>query len=241
MASGKRWNRRGAVVGGAALAAGAYWALREPSSPSHSAIPGKGVLRRGNGAEPETLDNALSTADSDDNIIGDLTVGLVTEDARSRPIAGMATAWTTSPDGLTWRFKLREAEWSDGVPVTAEDFVFAWRRLVDPATAARYAYFLYVIKNARAVNAGKLPLSSLGVRAAGPATLEIALEHPVPYLLEMLCHMTMLPQPRHVVEAKGKDWSKPGNYVANGAFLLKEWVPNEFITLEKNPRFYDAA
>src|SRR6476659_10063650 len=148
MASGKAWNRRGAVIGGAALAAGGYWVLRQPSGPSHSAIAGKGVLRRGNSAEPETLDNSLASADGDDNIIGDLTVGLVTEGVKAEPVPGMATEWTTSPDGLTWHFKLREAVWSDGVPVTAEDFVFSWRRLADPATAARYAYYIYPVKNA---------------------------------------------------------------------------------------------
>src|SRR6478735_4408354 len=163
MASGKAWNRRGAVIAGTALAAGGIWALREPSGTSHSAIPGKGVLRRGNGAEPETLDNSLFTADADDNIIGDLTVGLVTESIQAEPLPGIATEWTTSPDGLTWRFKLREALWSDGVPVTAQDFVFAWRRLVDPATAARYAYYIYLIKNAEAVNAGKMPIDALGI------------------------------------------------------------------------------
>jgi oligopeptide transport system substrate-binding protein len=241
MASGKAWNRRGAVIGGAALGAGGYWALRGSFSPSHSAIPGKGVLRRGNGAEPETLDNALSTGDHDDNIIGDLMVGLVTEDRQARPVPGMATEWTTSPDGLTWRFKLREAVWSDGVPVTAEDFVFAWRRLVDPATAAPYAYYIYLIKNAQAINSGKMPGSTLGITAVGERELEVRLEHPAPYLLQMLRHACTHPLPRHVVTAKGKDWTRPGNHVGNGAFVLKEWIPNGHVLVEKNPRFFDAA
>src|SRR4051812_22153192 len=186
MASGKIWNRRTAVAGGAALAAGSIWALRGPSGPSHFAIPGKGTLRRGNGAEPETLDNSLSTGDSDDHIIGDLMVGLVTESLTAEPVPGIAAGWTTSPDGLTWRFKLREAEWSDGVPITAEDVVFSWRRLLDPATAARYAYYLYVVKNAEAINAGRQPASALGISAIGDHELEVRLEHPAPYLLQML-------------------------------------------------------
>jgi len=241
MTSSKAWNRRGAVIGGASLAAGVAWALREPSGASRSGIPGKGTLRRGNAAEPETLDNSLSTADGDDHIIGDLMVGLVTEDVGARPIPGMATEWKTSPDGLTWNFKLREAMWSDGAPVTAEDFVFSWRRLVDPATAARYGYYLYLVKNAEPINAGKLPVSALGIAAVGAHELEVRLEHPAPYLLQMLMHPCTHPLPQHVVTAKGKDWSRPGNHVGNGAFVLKEWVPNGHVLAEKNPRFYDAA
>lgn len=241
MVSGKRWSRRGAAIGTAAAAAAGYWALRQPARPSRSALPGKGVLRRGNGAEPETLDNALFTADSDDNIIGDLTVGLVTESATAEPLPGMATQWSVSPDGLSWRFQLREANWSDGVPVTAEDFVFAWRRLLDPATAARYAYYLYPIKNAEGVNAGKMPAGALGITAVGAHALEVRLEHPAPYLLQMLMHPCTHPVPRHVVTAKGKDWARPGNHVGNGAFVLKEWIPNGHVIVEKNPRFFDAA
>lgn len=241
MASGKAWNRRAAAIGGAALAAGGIWALRGSSGTSHSAIPGKETLRWGNGAEPETLDNSLSTGQHDDNIIGELMVGLMTEDRQARPVPGMATSWTTTPDGLTWRFKLREAQWSDGAPLTAEDFVFAWRRLVDPATAARYAYYLYVVKNAEAVNAGKMPVSALGISAIAEHELEVRLEHPAPYLLQMLMHACTHPLPRHVVTSKGKAWTRPGNHVGNGAFVLKEWLPNGHVLLEKNPRFFDAA
>jgi oligopeptide transport system substrate-binding protein len=241
MASGKIWNRRAAVIGGVGLAAGGYWALRGRSGISRSAIPGKTTLRRGNSAEPETLDNSLASADGDDNIIGDMMVGLMTEDVGARPSPGMAVEWKTSPDGLTWNFKLREAQWSDRVPVTAEDFVFSWRRLVDPATAARYGSYLYLVKNAEPINAGKLPASALGVSAIGERELEVRLEHPAPYLLEMLMHPCTHPLPRHVVSAKGKDWSRPGNHVGNGAFVLKEWIPNGHVSLEKNPRFYDAA
>jgi oligopeptide transport system substrate-binding protein len=241
MASGKIWNRRAAVIGGVGLAAGGYWALRRRSGISRSAIPAKTTLRRGNSAEPETLDNSLASADGDDNIIGDMMVGLMTEDVGARPIPGMAVEWKTSPDGLTWNFKLREAQWSDGVPVTAEDFVFSWRRLVDPATAARYGSYLYLVKNAEPINAGKLPPSTLGVSTIAERELEVRLEHPAPYLLEMLMHPCTHPLPRHVVSAKGKDWSRPGNHVGNGAFVLKEWIPNGHVSLEKNSRFYDAA
>jgi len=190
--------------------------------------------------EPETLDSNLVTGTGDDAIAGDLAVGLMTEDRLANPVPGMALSWTMSADGLTWNFHLREALWSDGTRVTADDFVFSWQRLVDPKTAAPYAYFLYVVKNAEAINGGKLPAAALGVRALDELGLEIQLEHPAPYLLEMLTHSATYPLPRHVVIAKGRDWTRPENYVGNGAFTFKEWVPNSHVLLVKNPRFYDA-
>jgi oligopeptide transport system substrate-binding protein len=212
-----------------------------PGAPKHIDPPGQMTLYRGNAAEPETLDPSLAMGNYEDNIMGDLMVGLLTYDARSQPVPGMAESWQTSKDGLTWTFKLRDAQWSDGTPVTAQDFVFAWRRILDPKTAGKYAYFLYVIKNAQAINNGKLPLTALGVQALDDHTLKITLEHPAPYLLQMVAHMTMYPEPRPVVEAKGNAWTRPGNYVSNGPYVLKEWIPNDHITLVKNPKFYDAT
>ncbi len=114
-------------------------------------------------------------------------------------------------------------KWSDGEPVTADDFVYAWRRVLEPARAASYAYFLYVdFKNAEAISSGKLPGTALGARAIDAKTLEVTLAHPVPFLLEMLTQCTTYPVPKHVVEDKGDDWVKPGNYVSNGAYVLVE-------------------
>ena len=199
------------------------------------------VFNRGNGAEPETLDPSLALAIYEDSIIGDLIMGLMTEDVNGRPIPGAATSWETSADGLTWTFHLRDENWSDGVPVTAEDFVFGWQRVVDPKSASKYAYFLGLVKNATAISAGKMPPSVLGVRAKDAKTFEVTLTHPVPYMLELVMHTTTYPLPKHVVEKFGKDWVKPGNYVGNGAYTLVDWVPNDHITVKKNPRFYDAA
>ncbi len=241
MASGKAWNRRLALAGGAALAAaGGYFALPR-SSGVHHKITDAGTFLRGNVAEPETLDPTQSSGTQENEIIGDLMIGLMTHDPACKAIPGMATRWETSEDGLTWTFILREAQWSDGAPVTAEDFVFSWRRLVDPASASSYAYFLHVVKNGTAISAGKMPPTAMGVTAIGARTLRVELEHPAPYLLELLTHTTTYPLPRHVVTAKGKDWARPGNYVGNGAFTLKEWVPNDHVLVEKNPRFYDAV
>jgi oligopeptide transport system substrate-binding protein len=241
MASGKTWNRRLALGSGAAAAAGAAaWAMYRPSPSRHQNAPA-GVFRRGNVAEPRTLDPLLSDGVQEFEIIGDLMMGLMAHDADARPIPGMATHWETSADGLTWTFHLRKAQWSDGEPVTAEDFVFAWRRILDPNTAASYSYFLYLVKNAEAINGGKLPGTALGVRAVDAYTFEIQLIHPAPYLLEMLTHTATMPLPRRVVEVKDRAWAQPGSYVGNGPFVLKQWVPNEYVLVEKNPRFYDAV
>ena len=110
------------------------------------------TLSRGNGAEPYSLDPHRAVMTAENNIIGDMIMGLYTEDANARPILGAAESVDTSADGLTWTFKIRSHTWSDGVPVTAEDFVFAFRRVLDPNTAAEYASVLYPIKHALKVS-----------------------------------------------------------------------------------------
>jgi oligopeptide transport system substrate-binding protein len=199
------------------------------------------VLNRGNGSEPKSLDPAFVNTVAESNILGDLLIGLTTLDAAARPIPGAAERWDVSKDGRTWTFHLRKHSWSDGVPVTADDFVYAWRRLLDPKTAAPYAYNLWVLKNARAVSNGRLPPTALGVRAAGSGTLIVELEHPAPYLPELLTHDTAYPVPRHTVVAKGPAWAKVGNFVGNGAYVPAEWIANDHIGLVKNPKFYDAV
>lgn len=199
------------------------------------------IFNRGNGAEPLSLDPHHVQGNYESNVVGDVMMGLMTEDADAKPVAGAATRWEMAEDGYSWLFTLRDHQWSDGEPVTADDFVYAWQRMLDPKTAATYAYFLYPIKNAQAVNTGKMPLTALGITARDPKTLLIELEHPVPYLLQFLTHNTTYPVPRHVVQAKGDAWVKPGSYVGNGPYLLSEWESNDHITLVKNPRFYDAA
>ena len=171
-----------------------------------------GVLNRGGGAEPESLDPAFAGSAAEINILGDVMVGLTTLDAAARPIPGIAERWETSPDGLTWTFHLRQAHWSDGKPVTAQDFIFAWHRLLDPKTAARQAQMLWIVKNARGVTAGSLPASALGAAASGPSILKVTLEHPAPYLLELLSLPAALPLPAGF---------KPGAYISNGPFLMK--------------------
>ena len=199
------------------------------------------VFNRGNSGEPKSLDPHHVEGTWEVNIVGDMLLGLTTEDAEGKPIPGAAESWETSADGLTWTFHLADQQWSDGEPVTADDFVYAWRRILDPKTAAQYASLLYPFKNAEAINAGKMKPEELAARAIDARTLQVDLEHPAPYLAEMMTHQSTYPVPRHVVEAKGDDWTKPGNYVANGPYTLLEWVPNDHVTLVKNPKFYDAG
>jgi oligopeptide transport system substrate-binding protein len=240
MARMNKVNRRRAILGGSAAAIAGGLALRGKGATRH-ARPQPGTFYFGNAAEPFTLDPTLSDASWEFYIIGDLMMGLTTEDAMARPIPGMAERWEASADGLTWTFHLRDTVWSDGADLTADDFIFAWTRLLDPKLAASYAYFPYILKNAAKINAGHLLASALGAHAQDARTLVVNLEHPAPYLPEMLTHSSMMPVPRHVVEKHGRDWARPGTYVCNGAFMPTEWIPNDHITAVRNPRFFDAA
>jgi oligopeptide transport system substrate-binding protein len=201
---------------------------------------GQLCLELGNGSEPISLDPPKTTGTWESRILGDLFVGLTQDDPQGRAIPGMATSWQTTPDGKVWTFHLRDAKWSDGAPVTADDFVFSFRRLMDPRTASEYAYLLYFLKNAEPVNEGKAPLTALGVRAIDPHTLEISLEHPAPYLPQILKHQITFPVPEHVVERWGDAWLQPEHYVSNGPYKLVFWKLGDHIKVVRNPYFYDA-
>jgi oligopeptide transport system substrate-binding protein len=200
------------------------------------------TLQIGNGAEPLSLDPHQASGTWENRIIGDMLQGLTTEDPQGRPIPGMATEWSTSPDGLVWTFKLRDAKWSDGQPVTAEDFVFAWQRIMTTTPPAKYASILYILKNAEKIYDGRIKdVTQLGVRAIDAKTLEVTLEHPAPYLPGLLTHYTSFPIPKHVVEKVGKDWIKAENFVGNGPYKLQQWKPNDFVHVVRNANYYDNA
>jgi oligopeptide transport system substrate-binding protein len=226
------WTRR-AMIAGLGSVAGCG-----------QAVIGLDVARRvldiGNTGEPLSLDPHKVAGQQENNIIGNLFLGLTTEDQEANPVPGMAERWETSADGLTWTFHLREATWSDGIPCTAHDFVFAYRRMLDPETPAPYASILYPFRNAEAVKKGEKPLSEIGVRAIDDRTLEIGLQHPAPYLPGLLKHYTTFPIPAHVVERHGDAWIKPENVVTNGAYVPVRWWSNYMVQTRKNPRFYDA-
>ncbi len=201
----------------------------------------RNVVHRAGTDDATTLDPHKVGFPGETTIMSDLFVGLTTLDVRAQPIAGAAESWMVSPDGLTWTFRMRAGlQWSDGSALDARDFEYSLRRALSPATAFPYAGRLFAIRNARAVSAGKAAVETLGVRAIDRRTLVLTLEHPAPYLPEVLASFAM-PVPRAVVERFGDEWIRPGRIVSNGPFVLAEWRPNAFIRLRRNPNFYDAA
>jgi len=225
-----------AVAATVLLLGGCQSKAQRPACPQ-----GQICLEYGNTVDPLTLDPQKATTTTEAAIIGDLVMGLTTDapDASVQP--GAAVSWETSPDGLVWTFHLRPgAVWSDGVPVTADDFVYAYRRILDPQLASSYAYLLYIIKNGQGVNAGKLPPTALGARALDPRTLELTLEHPAPHLPELLKHQSFFPVPKHAVEKYGDSWVSPGKYVSNAGYVLTSWTLGDYVRIQKNPRFWDA-
>ena len=210
----------------------------KPSRPPCPA--GKLCLQLGNGSEPVTLDPHKSTGTWEDRILSDVNMGLTQDAPDGSTIPGIADHWETSADGLVWTFHLRDAKWSDGEPLTADDFVFSLRRILDPKLASEYSYLLYFIKNAAAVNGGHMPLEALGAKALDAHTLQLTLDHPAPYLPEIAKHTTMFPVPRHVVEKWGDAWSQPRHFVGDGPFKMVAWRLGDYVRVVKNPLFYDA-
>ena len=195
------------------------------------------------GAEPETLDPALITGALEGRLADALFEGLTTYDPKDlSPQPGMAERWELSADRLTYTFHLRSARWSNGDPVSAHDFVYSWRRVLEPATASRYAYMLYYLKNGEAYNKGKFSdPAQIGVKAADDRTLVVSLANPTPYFLDLTGFSTLLPVNRRCIEAHGDHWTRPEHIVTNGAFLLKAWRLNQYVRMAKNPDYWDAA
>lgn len=234
-----RLTRR-ATLAATAVAATSIIALsrRAQSKKTRVALSDARTLNRGNGAEPDTLDPNKIQGNWEYNIVGDMFMGLMTEDAAARPILGAAENVVRSPDGLVYTFTIRNHRWSDGMPVTAHDFVYSLRRLGNPRTAAQYVPILYPIVNMQAAAEGKVPTDRIGARAIDDRTLEIRLNYQVPYINELLMHNTAMPIPAHVVDRYGDGWTDARHMVTNGPYTLKEWVSNDHIQLVKNPYFY---
>jgi oligopeptide transport system substrate-binding protein len=196
-----------------------------------------------NGAEPETLDPALITGQPEGRIVSSLFEGLTAFDSAAHAQPGVAEKWDISPDGRVYIFHLRhDARWSNGDPVTAHDFVASWKRTLSPATASDYASQLYFVKNGRPFNEGTLhDFSQVGVRALDDFTLEVRLENPTPFFLDLCAFPTLMPVHLPTVARFGDDWIKPGKIVGNGPYTLAEWRINDRVRLVKNPRYWDAA
>ena len=195
---------------------------------------------RGNDGDPETLDQHKTSTVAEANILRDLYEGLVIYDAEANVIPGVAEDWEVSDDGKVYTFNLRDdARWSNGDRVTASDFVYSLKRIMDPATGAKYATILYPIEGAEAINKGED--AELGVRAVDEGTLEITLENPTPYFLELLTHQTSLPVHPPSVEEHGADFVAPEHMVSNGAYTLESFTPNDKLVIERNPEFHAAG
>ena len=208
------------------------------------------VLHVNNGAEPQNLDPHVVTGVPEHHLIMSLLEGLMSEDPRGiTPQPGTAERWDISQDQTIYTFHLRKnARWSNGDPVTAQDFVRTYRRALTPSLASEYAYMLYVMKGAEEFNTGKITnFDQVGVKALDDHTLEVKLNSPTPYFLSLLNHYSWFPLHIPTVERygpvyeRGNRWTKPGKFVGNGAFALHEWKVNHMIVVRKSPTYWDAA
>ena len=200
-------------------------------------------LVKGNGSEPATLDPHKTEGTVESNILRDLFEGLVASGPKGEILPAVAESWETK-DNKHYIFHLRkDAKWSNGDPVTAHDFEFAFKRAVDPKTASPYSWYLEIptIINASEIIAGKKPADTLGVKAVDDYTFEVQLEKAIPYFVSMLSHTTTYPVPKKVIEKFGDKWTQPGNMVSNGAYQLKDWVVNERVDVVRNPNYWNNA
>ncbi|WP_085901446.1 peptide ABC transporter substrate-binding protein [Kiloniella majae] len=199
------------------------------------------VFNRGNGSEPGSLDPQISEGVPSSHILRDVFEGLTAENTDGSLIPGQAESWTISDDGTQFTFKIRDdAVWSNGDPVTAHDFVYAWQRAVAPATGSEYSFLLYPLQNAQAIAGGEeKDLNKLGVKAVNDKTLEVQLEGPAPYFLGMITHSVAYPVHKATVEAHGEAWTRPENMVSNGAFKLAEWTPQSRIVSVKSDTYWN--
>lgn len=197
----------------------------------------------GNGqGDPKDLDPQTNTSNEEGHIIRNLFEGLVSKDPKTAdPIPGLALNWKISKDGKQIVFNLNpKAIWSDGTPVTADDFVYSWTRFLDPKLAAENAAFGYAILNGRAYNQGKeKDPKKLGLKALNPTTFQVTLEKAVPYFIRLVSHYNFYPVPKHTIEKYGAKWTRPENMVSNGPFILSKWETNKVVTLVKNPKYWD--
>ena len=208
------------------------------------------TLHLGNSSEPADLDPQIVTNITDAQIVINLMEGLTAMDPKdAHPVPGVAEKWEVSPDNLTWTFHLRaDAKWSNGDPVTARDFAYAFQRILSPNLASEYASLLHCLRNAAAFTSGKLTdFSEVGVRVIDDRTLALTLHTPLSYLPALAMHPAWSPIHRATIEKfgrmdeRGTKWTRAGNFVGNGAFTLAAWEPNQVIRLARSETYWDRA
>lgn len=205
------------------------------------------VLHYGNGAEPQDLDPQVITGSPEHHLALTFFEGLVTADPQLHVMPGVAEKWDISPDGLVYTFHLRaDARWSNGEPVTADDFVESYHRMLTPEFAAEYSYMLWHVAGAEDFNKGKITdFAKVGFKALDPRTLQITLRERTPFLLHAMNHESWLPVPIAVIKKfaglnrRSTAWTRPENFVGNGPYVLKSWRPNQMIVAERSPTYWD--
>ena len=240
-----------ALVAGCAAPAGAPTTgveTEETAAPAEAATGDEVVIRLSTTSEPTTLDPNLAEDYYSITPVEQMFLGLTNINNETAEIEPeLAESWETSEDGLTWTFNLRDdVLWSDGQPVTAQDVVYSVKRAVMPETASPYAYVLYIIKNASAINQTAIPtdtydIDTLGVEAVDEHTVQFTLEAPASYFLSISSMWTLRPVPSWAIEEFGDAWTDPANIVVNGAYKVTEWNPGESLTFVKNDGYVNAA
>lgn len=211
-----------------------------PSLNATADIKNEKILRRSNDSEPQSLYIARASDVPSYMILRDLYEGLVNCDQNGKIIPGTAQKWEIDETGKIYTFYDIRGNWSNGDPVTAHDFVFAWQHVVDPKTASTYAFILNPIVNAHEISKGEnKDLNSLGVKALDDKTLQVTLKAPTGYFLNALLHHSFFPFHKGALEQHKNEVTKPGKMVSNGAFTLTEWRPQDYIMLSKNPHYWD--
>lgn len=217
---------------------------------SNSPAGPRTVLNFGNGSEPQDLDPQVVTGVPENKIINALFEGLVAEGPKGDDtVGGVAERWDISEDGRVYTFHLRaDAKWSNGDPVTAQDFIASYKRILTPALGAEYAYKLHPVVGAEDFNKGKLAdFSKVGFQAADARTLVVTLNNRTPFLIEAMKHYSWFPVHIPTVEKfdglarKGTAWTRVENLVGNGPFVLKEWRPNQRLVVTRSPTYWDRA
>jgi len=191
--------------------------------------------------ESPSIDPGMVEDAAGGDIVRDLFEGLLNQDADGNIVPGVASSYEVSDDLMTYTFTLRDAKWSNGDPVLASDFIYAWRRAASPELASPYSWYmeLMAVENVSEVIAGDMPTDALGISAPDDKTVVVKITQPLPYFPQMLTHYTTFPVPEKVVEELGSEWTKPGNMVSNGAYVLTEHVPQEKLVRERNPMYWD--
>lgn len=231
-----------AVLACAAVACGGRDSPDDPSPAAPAGAADATTLRRGNGADPDTLDPQRARTDSTFNILRDLFEGLTAVGPDGRAIPAAAESWTVSTDGLEYTFHLRDGlRWSNGDRLVAGDFVAGMRRLVDPATASSYAQVFEPVVNASAITRGELGVDELGVGAPDERTVVIRLRNPAPYLPGLVAQPGTFPVHGPSLAAHGVEFARPGRLVSNGAFELEDWVVGSHVSVRRNRNYWNDA